>query len=203
MDRALLTTRVGIVQQAKCAATGNIEKQSIPDQERKYGFNREKLVAHNIKTSARAHMLALGRALSLAHRTIKRHSSKATQVQKLVVYSDSPKVVEIINHHIKHAPASLANATSANDRSLIKRVITRARKLSRQGFEVSIADSKWEGKEWERARIMACLEGRQACRSPTPVRMAHTHRPAEEQQEIGGERIPERTFELAIRPRTT
>ncbi|KAL9078421.1 MAG: hypothetical protein Q9157_002649 [Trypethelium eluteriae] len=113
---------VGIVQRAECAVTGIDKKQVIPDQEHKYGFSREKLVVENIKTPARAHMLALVHALGLANGTIKRHSSQATKVQKVAVYSDSFKIVESINHHIKHAPTSLAEVKSTNDRLMIKRV---------------------------------------------------------------------------------
>ncbi|KAL9088904.1 MAG: hypothetical protein Q9165_005961 [Trypethelium subeluteriae] len=190
---------IGIVQRAECAATGTIKRQPILDQERKYGFSREDLAVENIKTHARAHIIALVHALGLARGTIKRRSSLATKVQKVAVYSDSLKVVELINHHIKHAPASLANVKSTNDRSMIKRVIIAAQKLSRQGLEVLIAGSSGNGKGWARARILARQKGRQACKSRRQVQRTDINRPSEEQEEIAGGRTLEGTFELAIR----
>ena len=202
---------VGIVQRAECAATGIIKMQLIPDQERKYGFSREKLVVENIKTPARAYMLAVVRALNLAKGTIKRHSSKAARVQKVTVYSNSPKVVETINHHIKHAPTSLNNVTSTNDRLMIKRVVTGARKLSRQGLEISIVGSSGECKRWERARKLAMQKGRQACRSRRQLQRTRVNgllgedketgedKKIGEDKEIKGDGIPEGTFDLVIR----
>jgi len=84
---------IGVVQRAECAMTGIIKNQLIPGQERKYDITRENLVVENIKTAGRAQMLALVHALGLARGTIKRGCPNAVQLQKVTVFSDSPKVV--------------------------------------------------------------------------------------------------------------
>ncbi|KAI9677943.1 MAG: hypothetical protein M1822_008051 [Bathelium mastoideum] len=194
---------LGIVQQAEYAATDIFEKQLIPDQELKYGFNAEKLVFENIRSPARAHMLALVHALGLAKRTIKRYSLQTTKVQKIQVYSDSSEVVQTVNHHISHAPTSLANVTSTYDRLMVRRVVTKAQQLSRQGFKVYITDSGEKSKGWERARVIARQKGRQACKSRRQSQRTHIGQPLKEQKEVGDKGTPKGTFELVIRTKDT
>jgi ribonuclease HI len=193
---------IGVVQRAECATTGIIKNQLIPGQKRKYGITRENLVVENIKTAGRAQMFALVHALGLAHGTIKRGCPKAVQLQKVTVFSDSPKVVQTINHHIKYAPDSLRDAASTNDRSIIKRVIAGVRRLSRRGLEVAIAVPSGKDKAGGKARTMARQRGRKAYRSRRRLRLAHDNS-VEEQEEAAGD---QGTFELIIRakesPRT-
>ncbi len=146
---------MGVVQRAECATTGIIKNQLVQGQERKYGITRENLVVENVKTARRAQMLALVHALGLAHGTIKRGCPKAVQLQKVTVFSDSPKVVQTIKHHIKYAPDSLRDVGSTKDRSIIKRIVAGASRLSRRGLEVAIAVSSGKDKAGEKAWTMA------------------------------------------------
>lgn len=186
---------IGVVQQAECATTGVIKNQLIPGQERKYGITRENLVVQNIKTAGRAQMLALVHALGLAHGTIKRGCPKAVQIKKVTVFSDSPKVVHTINQHIKYAPDRLRDVASTNDRSMIKRVIARVRRLSRRGLEVAIAVSSGKDKAGEKVRTMARQRGRKSCGSRRRLLLAHGN--SVEEQEEAAEN--QGTFELVIR----
>ncbi|ERF75586.1 hypothetical protein EPUS_04566 [Endocarpon pusillum Z07020] len=185
----------GVVQQTGCATRGIIQNQLIPGQERKYSVTRENLVVEQIKTVERAQMLALVYALGLAHGTIKRDCPKVFQLQKGTIFSESPKVVQTIKHHIKYAPDSLGDVTSTNDRSIIKRVIAGVHRLSRRGLEVAIAISSEKAKAGKKARKMARQRGRKACRSRHRLRLAHTNL-VEEQEEATGD---QGTFELVTR----
>ncbi len=140
-------------------------------------------------------MLALVHALGLAHGTIKRDCPKAVQLQKVTVFSDSPKVVQTINHHIKYAPDSLRDVASTSDRSIIKRVIAGVRRLSRGGLEVAIAVSDGKDKAGGKARTIARQKGRKACRSRRRRWLAHDDSVEEQEEAVGDQG----TFELVIR----
>ncbi|KAF7506179.1 hypothetical protein GJ744_012159 [Endocarpon pusillum] len=185
---------IGVVQQTERATRGIIKNQLIPGQERKYRIRRENPVVKNIKTVERAQMLALVYGLGLAHGKIKRDCLKAFQLQKVTIFSDSPKVVQRFHHHINYAPDSPGDETSINDRSIIKRVIAGVHGLSRRGLEVAIAISSEKDKAGGKARAMARQRGRKACRSRRRLRLAHTNL-VEEQEEATGE---QGIFELVI-----
>ena len=142
-------------------------------------------------------MLAVVYALGLARGTIKRGCSKAAQIRQVTVFSDLLKAVQTINYHIKHAPESLQNVASTNDSSMIKRVITRVRELSRLGLEVAVATSSGKDKAEGKARTIARQNGRKACKSRRWLQLAHDH-VVEEQEEAVGD---EETYELAVRPK--
>lgn len=146
---------IGILQRAQCTKTGIIKNQILPVQQRKYGIKSEKFVVENIETSGRAQMLALMHALGLAYGTIKRGCPKAVQVKRVTVFSDSPKVVRTINYHIKHRLESFPNIASTNDYLVIKRVITKVRRLSSLGLEVAIVVFNGKDKAEGKARTIA------------------------------------------------
>ncbi|OCK87225.1 uncharacterized protein K441DRAFT_486719, partial [Cenococcum geophilum 1.58] len=143
---------IGLVQRAECTTTGIIKNDIIQTEERKYSIKRENFAVENVKTPERALMLALLHALGLACGTIKRRCPKTVQLQKVTILSSSPTIVQIVNHHIKHAPKSLEDVASTNDRSMIKRVVAGVRRLSHHGLEVSIAVFGREDETGETAR---------------------------------------------------
>ena len=186
---------IGIVQRAECATTGITKNHLLPSEERKYGVTRGKLGVENIKTAGRAQMLALLHALCLARATVKRGYPKTTQLQKVTVFSDSPKIVQSINHHAKYAPDSLQDVKSTNDRSLIQKVIAGIRRLSRRGLEVAISVSSDKDNAAKRARTMARQRGRKACKSRRRLRPTGNESVEEQEEAVGDQG----TFELVIR----
>lgn len=187
---------ISLVQQAECATTGIIKNDIIQTEERKYSIKRENFTGENVKTPNRALMLALLHALGLARSTVKRRCSKTVQLQKVTILSGSPTVIQIVNHHIKHAPKSLEDVASTNDRSMIKRVVAGVRKLSNYGLEVSIAVFGEEDETGKTARTMAKQRGRKACRSRRQLQLASDDTSTEAQHTVGDEAALEGTLEL-------
>ncbi|KAJ9606195.1 hypothetical protein H2200_009156, partial [Cladophialophora chaetospira] len=188
---------IGVVQRVECAMTGITKSQLIPSQQRKYSFTREKLVVDNVKTAGRAEMLAVVHALGLARATMKRGCPKTAQVQRVNVFSDSLKAVQTINYHLKHGLESLDGVKSTNDGSMIKRVVTKVRELSRLGLEVAVAMSDGKDKAEAKARTIARQKGRKACKSRHRLRLAHANL-VKSQQETAGDR---EACDLASRPK--
>jgi predicted MarR family transcription regulator len=186
---------ISLVQRAKCATTGIIKNDIIQTEERKYSIKRENFTVENIKTPNRALMLALLHALGLARGTIKRHCSKTVQLQEVTIHSSSPAIIQIVNHHIKHAPKSLEDVASTNDRLMIKRVVAGVRKLSHYGLKVSIAVFGTEDETGKTARTMARQRGRKACRSRRQLRLALDDTSTEAQHTVGDEAALEGTLE--------
>jgi len=173
---------IGLVQRAECATTGIIKNDIIQTEERKYSIKRENFAVENVKTPERALMLALLHALGLACSTIKRRP-KTVQLQKVTILSSSPTIVQIVNHHIKHAPKSLEDVASTNDRLMIKRVVAGVRRLSHHGLEVSISIAVFDREDeiGETARTMARQRGRKACRSRRQLRLTQNNTSTEAQ----------------------
>jgi predicted MarR family transcription regulator len=186
---------ISLVQRAECATTGIIKNDIIQTEERKYSIKRENFTVENIKTPNRALMLALLHALGLARGTIKRHCSKTVQLQEVTIHSSSPAIIQIVNHHIKHAPKSLEDVASTNDRSMIKRVVAGVRKLSHYGLKVSIAVFGTEDETGKTAWTMARQRGRKACRSRLQLRLASDDTSTEAQHTVGDEAALEGTLE--------
>lgn len=162
---------LGIVQRAECATSGIIKSHLIPSQERSYGLTREKLTLENAKTVERAQMLVLVHALGLAYGSCKRCPLKSICFQKVVIFLDSPRVVEKINHRINQASDSFQDITSTNDRSMLMRVINGVQRLSRNGLEVTITVPSKKENSGERARTIARQKGRKACKSRRRLRL--------------------------------
>ncbi|KAL9043251.1 MAG: hypothetical protein Q9214_003556 [Letrouitia sp. 1 TL-2023] len=156
---------IGVVQHAECATTGVNQNHLVPAQDRKYGIPAERFMVDNVKTTTRAQMLALLHALGLARVTIKRGSPRCVRFQSVVVFSESSKVVQLVNHHIEHGPDSLQDVTSTNDRKMIKSVLAAVQRLSRHGLHVSIRVSSRGDRTGEKARKFARQKGRKACKS--------------------------------------
>lgn len=193
---------IGLVQRAECATTGIIKNGIIQTEERKYSIKRENFAVENVKTPKRALMLALLHALGLACATIKRRCPKTVQLQRVTILSSSPTIVQIVNHHVKNAPKSLEDVASTNDRSMIKRVVAKVRRLSHYGLEVSIAVFDREDEKGERARTMARQRGRKAFRSRRQLRLAQDDTATEAQHTVGDEAALEGTLELPILMKT-
>lgn len=159
---------IGIVQRAP---TGAARNNIIPIEERKYSVKRSQFSAENVKTRERAHMFAILHAMGLARGTIKRRCTPTLRIQKVMVLCDSSTVVDLVNFHRDHGPESLGSVISTNDRSMITRVLTGIRELSRRGVHVAIAEDGQErsSKETGKAKTMARQKGRKACRSRRQV----------------------------------
>ena len=193
---------IGLVQRAECATTGIIKNGIIQTEKRKFSIKRENFVVENVKTPERALMLALLHGLGLAGGTIKRRCPKTVQLQRVTILSSSPTIVQIVNHHIKHAPKSLEDVASTNDRSMIKRVVAGVRRLSHHGLEVSIAVFGREDETGETARTIARQRGRKACRSRRQLRLTQNDTSTEAQHTVGDEAALEGTLELPVLIRT-
>ena len=149
---------IGVVQRAECPSTGTLKNDRIPGQELKYSYSRQELVTNNIKTATRAHMLAMLHALGLASRTVQARRQSGW-IRKIIIYSNLHSAVQAVNHHITQNIDSLQDVASTSDRSLIKKVVTKVRKLSRVGLEVAILASCEKDKGGERARTLARQKG--------------------------------------------
>lgn len=172
---------IGIVLRAEnTSRTTGMKGPTIPTQERNFSVTREQLGPENVKTAGRAEMLALVHALGLAYGTIRRLRTRVDRPQEVTVLCRSPKVVQTVNYHVKHASDSFREVASANDRSMIKRVVTSVRRLSRRGLQVSIALSCGDNEPGERAQTMARQRGRKACKSRRQLQLAHIDSSVEE-----------------------
>lgn len=162
---------IGIVQRAPIGAARNY---IIPVEKRKHSVKRSQFTAENVKTQERASMFAIILAMGLARGTIKRRSTTTLRIQKVTVLCGSSTVVDLLNFHRDHGPESLERVISTNDRSMIKRVLTGIRELSRRGrgVDVAIAEDGQESssKQTIKAKTMARQKGRQACRSRRQLR---------------------------------
>ncbi|KAF1850478.1 uncharacterized protein K460DRAFT_274502 [Cucurbitaria berberidis CBS 394.84] len=177
---------IGIIQRAQraqCATTSTPKPSLLRPSEHKYSIKAEDFAAQNVETRDRALMLALLHALGLAHSTLKQRASlpKTVQLHRVSVLCTSLTIVQLVQHHITHAPESLEDVACAKDCVVIQRVVEKVRKLSRRGIEVSIGVSSSEDGigemarpltwrttrrlPWQRVRILARQKGRQACRS--------------------------------------
>ena len=151
---------IGIVQQARCPETGTIDNR-VPSKDHVYGWTRARFTAENIKTLRRCQLLALLHTLGAAHGTFKR----GTQLQKVIICSESSWIVETVNHHLRNAPKSLLEITSANDRALIQRALRGVRRLSRLCPGISFVVTDPTDEAATRARTLARRKGRKACKS--------------------------------------
>jgi hypothetical protein len=147
-------TGIGIVQRAP---TGAARNNIIPIEKRKYSVKRSQFSAENVKTRDRAYMFAILHAMGLARGTIRRRSTTTLWIQKVMVLCDSSTVVDLVNYHRDHGPESLEDVRGTNDRSMIRRVLTGLRELSRRGVDVAIAEDGQESssKETMKAKTVA------------------------------------------------
>lgn len=94
-------------------------------------------------------MFALVLAMGLARSTIKRQYATARiKVQSITVLCTLPAVVEVIKDHRAHGTKSLESVVSAEDRSMLKRVLADVRHV-----QVSIVGYKAEGNTVDAARV--------------------------------------------------
>ena len=177
---------IGLVQQAQCATTGVTQNHLVPARDRKYGITRQNFGVNNVKTGTRAQMLALLHALGLARSTIKSGPRKDVCFQSIVVFSDSSNAVQLINEHIELGPDSLRYVKSANDRKMIKRVLSAVQKLSRRGLHTSIRVTSTASIAGGEAQKLARQKGRKACKSRRRLWLAQNISLSED-VEIGGD----------------
>ena len=155
---------IGIIQHA---ALGAARSSILPVEEQKHGIERGQYGANNVKTRERAHMYALILAMGLASRTLRlRCTTTRIKVQSVTVFCTLPSVVALIKYHQAHGPKSLESVVSPEDRSMIKRVLASAKKLSRYDVQVSVSEYGEESFTLEAARVkmMAHQRKKKACR---------------------------------------
>ena len=107
--------------------------------------------------------------------------------QSIVVFSKSSNAVRLINQHIEQGPDSLRDVRSANDRKMIKRVLSAVQKLSRRsGLHTSIRVTNTGSIAGGKAQKLARQKGRKACKSRRRLWLAQNISPSQE-VEIGGD----------------
>ncbi|KAF7679010.1 hypothetical protein GT037_002758 [Alternaria burnsii] len=150
---------IGIIQHA---AIGAARSCILPVEEQKHGIERGQYGANNVKTYERAHMYALILAMGLARKTLRRRcTTMRIKVQSVTVFCTLPSVVALIQYHQAHGSESLESVVSPEDRSMIKRVLASAKKLSRYDVQVSISEDGEESFNLEAARVkMMALQGK-------------------------------------------
>lgn len=142
---------IGIIQHA---AIGAARSGILPVEEQKHGIERGQYGANNVKTYERAHMYALILAMGLARSTLRRRcTTTRIKVQSVTVFCTLPSIVALIKYHQSHGPKSLESVVSPEDRSMIKRVLASARKLSRYDVQVSVSEDGEESFTLEAARV--------------------------------------------------
>lgn len=167
---------IAVVQTAQSAQTGTNSNGRIPPKELKYGWDYKDLVHHNARTAQRAQMLALVYGLGSALGTVERNQREEfimnmsevdgnLPVRKMEVLCESEAVVGIVNHHLENEPESFGEVLCKEDLSVIKRIVSKARKLKRRDVEVVVAVSDKEDKAAIKASRMATQRGHQACKS--------------------------------------
>ena len=179
--------RIGIVQRAKCATTGQNRGGIIPLQELQYSITQENIDDGNVDKARKAEMLALWHALNCAFRTIMRRSRGAVHVQRVTVLLQSKKIIETINHHILHGPGSLEDMQSPNDRAMIKKIAAAAQGLLKRGYEVSVLVSNGDIETERQVAILAREEGPRARRRRPPPSRVGRHATAKRVQDRVGE----------------
>ncbi|KAH8632448.1 hypothetical protein IG631_14131 [Alternaria alternata] len=112
-------------------------------------------------------MYAIILAMGLASRTLRlRCTTTRIKMQSVTVFCTLPSVVALIKYHQAHGPKSLESVASLEYRSMIKRVLANAKKLSRYDVQVSVSEDGEESFTLETARVkmMAYQRKRKACR---------------------------------------
>jgi hypothetical protein len=178
---------IGIIQHA---AIGAARSGILPVEEQKHGIERGQYGANNVKTCERAHMYALILAMGLARSTLRRRcTTTRIKVQSVTVICTLPSVVALIKYHQAHGPKSLESVVSPEDRSMIKRVLASAKKLSRYDVQVSVSEDGEESFTLEAARVkMMAHQGKKVCRRRRHERriMSKNARAAGDKEEDGG-----------------
>lgn len=155
---------IGIIQSP---ATGETSASAPSTEEHKHGIERGQIRAENVKTRERAHMYALVLAMGLARSTIKRQCTTASiAMQSVTVLCRLPTVVKLIKYHRARGPKSVETLVSAEDRSMMKRVLASIKRLSRYNVQVSVVEDGAEGNAVDAARVKMIAHQRQkkACR---------------------------------------
>jgi hypothetical protein len=151
----------------RSAARGSAESRTLPAAEQTHGIERSQATATNIKKRERAHMYALTLALGLARSTTKQTCTPARfDVQSVTVLCGSPAVVELVEYHRAHGPASLESVVCAEDRAMVRKVLASVKRLVRCNVQVSVEEDGAEGSAVDAARVkmMAHQRRKKACR---------------------------------------
>jgi ribonuclease HI len=161
---------IGILQRVECSESGKTQNNLIPRnlKARGFGIKREKRTLENIRTAQRAELLALVHALGLAHGTIGRGTASRNGLwpSRVSVAGDSERVAKRINYYRTEKGAEeLKEVKSADDFSMITRVLAQLRRLEVMGIEVEIAVAREVDRSSRDAKSLARRRGSKAIKS--------------------------------------
>jgi hypothetical protein len=124
-------------------------------------------------------MVALLKALHLAHATVKKRWPQTTAPTTVLILLGRPcqEVMDIITHHIEHGPESYKSLQHPY-RSTVKQIIKRIHQIRGAGFKVSVQMSDHHNsgvqlaaaQEAERKFKRACHDTRKQTMQKTPGR---------------------------------
>jgi hypothetical protein len=130
---------VGLVQRVACAKTGRTRNDVLETQKQGVKVGCEGFAASRKNPHRRADMLALLKALHLAHATVKKRWPQTAASTTVLILLGRPckEIMDIITHHIEHGPESY-KALQDPHRSTVKRIIKRIHQIRNAGFKVSV-----------------------------------------------------------------
>lgn len=133
---------VGLVQRVACAKTGRTKSDILETQKQGLKVGREEFAASKKNPHRKADMVALLKALQLAHATVKNRWPQSAAPTTVVILLGRPcnEIMEIITHHIEYGPESYKSLQDPH-RSTVKQIIKRIHQIRGTGFKVSVSMS--------------------------------------------------------------
>lgn len=130
---------VGFVQRIACAKTGRTKSDILATQKQGVKVVLEEFAASRRNPHRRADMVALLKALHLAHATVKKHWSQTSAPTTGLILLGRPyqEIMDIITHHIEHGTESYKSLQHPY-RSTVKQIIKRIHQIRGAGFKVSV-----------------------------------------------------------------
>jgi hypothetical protein len=160
---------VGLVQRVACAKTGKTRNDVLESQTQGVKVGCEEFAASRKNPHRRADILALLKALHLAHATVKKRWPQTASPTTVLILLGRPckEIMDIITHHIEHGPESYKFLQDPH-RSTVKRIIKRIYQIRNAGFKVSVQMSNYHdsgvqlaaAKEAERRFKRVCHDAR-------------------------------------------
>lgn len=175
---------IGLVQRVACVKTGRIRSDVLETQKQGLKVGCEEFAASRKNPHRRADMLALLKALHLAHATVKKRWPQTVAPMTVLVLLGRPckEIMDIITHHIELGPESYKSLQDPY-RSTVQRIIKRIYQIRNTGFKVSVQMSNHHDsgvqlaatQEAERKFKRACHDARKLAskitqfKTPAPI----------------------------------
>lgn len=130
---------VGLVQRVACAKTGRTKSDILETQKQGLKVGREEFAASKKNPHRRADMVALLKALHLAHATVKKRWPQTITPTTVLILLGRPckEIMGIITHHIEHRPESYKSLQDPH-RSTVKQIVKRIHQIRAAGVKVSV-----------------------------------------------------------------